>query len=43
MLFAANSLHRRLSIAIGTLAILVGVLGSLGTFLVVRSLASEFS
>ena len=43
MLFAANSLHRRLSIAIGTLAILVGLLGSLGTFLVVRSLASEFS
>ncbi|WP_321813381.1 MULTISPECIES: HAMP domain-containing sensor histidine kinase [unclassified Paraburkholderia] len=43
MFFAANSLHRRLSIAIGTLALLVGVLGSLGTFLVVRSLASEFS
>lgn len=43
MFFAANSLHRRLSIAIGTLAILVGLLGSLGTFLVVRSLASEFS
>lgn len=43
MFFAANSLHRRLSIAIGSLALLVGVLGSLGTFLVVRSLASEFS
>jgi signal transduction histidine kinase len=43
MFFAANSLHRRLSIAIGTLAMLVGLLGSLGTFLVVRSLASEFS
>ncbi|HKT98412.1 MAG TPA: ATP-binding protein [Paraburkholderia sp.] len=43
MFFAANSLHRRLSIAIGTLAILVGLLGSLGTFLVVRSLANEFS
>lgn len=43
MFFAANSLHRRLSIAIGTLALLVGMLGSLGTFLVVRSLASEFS
>lgn len=43
MFFAAHSLHRRLSIAIGTLAILVGVLGALGTFLVVRSLASEFN
>ncbi|WP_322045752.1 HAMP domain-containing sensor histidine kinase [Paraburkholderia sp. J67] len=43
MFFAANSLHRRLSIAIGTLALFVGILGSLGTFLVVRSLASEFS
>ncbi|WP_321943587.1 sensor histidine kinase [Paraburkholderia tropica] len=43
MFFAANSLHRRLSIAIGTLAIVVGLLGALGTFLVVRSLASEFS
>ncbi|MCG5074741.1 sensor histidine kinase [Paraburkholderia tagetis] len=43
MFFAANSLHRRLSIAIGSLAILVGLLGALGTFLVVRSLASEFS
>ncbi|HTR10293.1 MAG TPA: HAMP domain-containing sensor histidine kinase [Paraburkholderia sp.] len=43
MFFAAHSLHRRLSIAIGTLAILVGVLGALGTFLVVRSLAAEFN
>ncbi|CAG9247579.1 sensor histidine kinase [Paraburkholderia unamae] len=43
MFFAAHSLHRRLSIAIGTLAILVGVLGALGTFLVVRSLATEFN
>ncbi|QGZ63690.1 sensor histidine kinase [Paraburkholderia acidisoli] len=43
MFFAAHSLHRRLSIAIGTLALLVGVLGALGTFLVVRSLASEFN
>jgi two-component system, OmpR family, sensor kinase len=43
MFFAANSLHRRLSIALGTLAILVGLLGSLGTFLVVRSLAAEFN
>lgn len=43
MFFAAHSLHRRLSIAIGTLAVLVGVLGALGTFLVVRSLASEFN
>ncbi|WP_322030197.1 HAMP domain-containing sensor histidine kinase [Paraburkholderia sp. J76] len=43
MFFAAQSLHRRLSIAIGTLAILVGVLGALGTFLVVRSLAAEFN
>ncbi|WP_322012497.1 HAMP domain-containing sensor histidine kinase [Paraburkholderia sp. J12] len=43
MFFAANSLHRRLSIALGALAILVGLLGSLGTFLVVRSLATEFN
>lgn len=43
MFFAAHSLHRRLSMAIGTLAIFVGVLGALGTFLVVRSLASEFN
>ncbi|SDD64927.1 sensor histidine kinase [Paraburkholderia lycopersici] len=43
MFFAAHSLHRRLSLAIGTLAIFVGVLGSLGTFLVVRSLAAEFN
>jgi two-component system, OmpR family, sensor kinase len=43
MFFAAHSLHRRLSIAIGTLAIFVGVLGALGTFLVVRSLATEFN
>jgi two-component system, OmpR family, sensor kinase len=43
MFFAANSLHRRLSIALGALAILVGLLGSLGTFLVVRSLAAEFN
>lgn len=43
MFFAANSLHRRLSLALGLLAILVGLLGSLGTFLVVRSLASEFN
>ncbi|WP_395062633.1 sensor histidine kinase [Paraburkholderia silvatlantica] len=43
MFFAAHSLHRRLSMAIGTLAILVGVLGALGTFLVVRSLAAEFN
>lgn len=43
MFFAANSLHRRLSIALGALAILVGLLGALGTFLVVRSLATEFN
>jgi two-component system, OmpR family, sensor kinase len=43
MFFAANSLHRRLSLALGLLAIFVGLLGSLGTFLVVRSLAAEFN
>lgn len=43
MFFAENSLHRRLSIALGAVAILVGLLGSLGTFLVVRSLATEFN
>lgn len=43
MFFAVNSLHRRLSLALGLLAILVGLLGSLGTFLVVRSLASGFN
>jgi two-component system, OmpR family, sensor kinase len=43
MFFAANSLYRRLSLALGLLAILVGLLGSLGTFLVVRSLAAEFN
>ncbi|HEY3599776.1 MAG TPA: ATP-binding protein [Paraburkholderia sp.] len=39
---SARSLHLRLSIALGCVAVLVGLLGSLGTFLVVRSLATEF-
>jgi two-component system OmpR family sensor kinase len=38
----AKSMHLRLSIALGCVAVLVGLLGSLGTFLVVRSLATEF-
>ncbi|TDV39672.1 two-component system OmpR family sensor kinase [Paraburkholderia caballeronis] len=42
-MFAANSLHRRLSLALGALAIVVGILGALGTFVVVRGLASEFN
>ncbi len=42
-MFAANSLHRRLSIALGVLALIVGLCGALGTFLVVRSLATDFS
>jgi two-component system OmpR family sensor kinase len=40
--FAARSLHRRLIIALGCVAALVGLLGAVGTFLVVRSLATEF-
>ncbi len=39
---SSRSLHLRLSIALGCVAVLVGLFGSLGTFLVVRSLAAEF-
>jgi two-component system OmpR family sensor kinase len=35
-------MHRRLSIALGCVAVLVGLLGAFGTYLVVTSLTSEF-
>ncbi len=40
--YGTRSLHRRLMIALGCVAALVGLLGAVGTFLVVRSLATEF-
>jgi two-component system OmpR family sensor kinase len=42
VVYGARSLHRRLIIALGCVAALVGLLGAVGTFLVVRSLATEF-
>jgi len=41
--FVARSLHRRLSVALGSLALLVGLLGALGAYLVVRSLGNQFN
>lgn len=40
---AIGSLHRRLSLSLGGLALLVGFLGALGAWTVVRQLASEFN
>jgi two-component system OmpR family sensor kinase len=39
---AARSLHWRLSLALGCIAVMVGLLGSFGTFMVVRNLAAQF-
>ncbi|WP_420994327.1 sensor histidine kinase [Cupriavidus sp. 30B13] len=41
--FVARSLHRRLSAALGSLALLVGLLGALGAYLVVHSLGNQFN
>lgn len=40
---AIASLHRRLSLSLGGLALLVGFLGALGAWMVVHQLASEFN
>lgn len=40
---AIGSLHRRLSLSLGGLALLVGFLGAFGAWIVVRQLASEFN
>ncbi|WP_422650021.1 histidine kinase [Cupriavidus sp. H18C1] len=40
---AIGSLHRRLSLSLGSLALLVGFLGAFGAWTVVRQLASEFN
>ncbi len=40
---AVGSLHRRLSLSLGGLALLVGFLGAFGAWMVVHQLASEFN
>ncbi|MBO4123141.1 HAMP domain-containing histidine kinase [Cupriavidus gilardii] len=40
---AVGSLHRRLSLSLGGLALLVGFLGAFGAWIVVHQLASEFN
>ncbi|WP_342049776.1 MULTISPECIES: sensor histidine kinase [unclassified Cupriavidus] len=40
---AVRSLHRRLSLSLGSLALVIGLLGAFGAWVVVRQLASQFN